>query len=132
MNTERQGNLWKLFWREVVNMMRSDTLITNIDEVSISYWTKFNYSWLQKGKSNKLLSMWYKGSKTMIMAISSTGNWFSSPLVTKNNSETFGDFLNKLLLWIKLDFERELYDWIITINNSRIHKTSDALNMFER
>ena len=132
MNTERQGNLWKLFWREVVNMMRSDTLIINIDEVSISYRTKFNYSWLQKGKSNELLNMWYKGSKTMIMAISSTRHWFASPLATKNNSETFGKFLKKLLLWVKLDLERELSDWIIIIDNSRIHKTRNVLDMFER
>ena len=132
MNTQRQENLWKLFWREVVNMMKSDTLIINIDEVSISYRTKFNYSWLQKGKSDELLNMWYKGSKTMIMAISSTGYWFASPLATKNNSETFGNFLNKLLLWVKLDLERELSNWIIIIDNSRIHKTRDVLDTFKR
>ena len=79
-------------------------------EISLSYKTKFNYSWIEKGRSNQLLNMWYKGSKTMIMAISTMGEWIVSPLTTKNNSEDFGDFLKKLLLWVKFDLEKELSD----------------------
>ena len=37
MNSERQDNIWKLFWREVANFMESKTNIIDIDEISISY-----------------------------------------------------------------------------------------------
>ena len=112
MDTERQNNLWKLFWREAASIMKINTTTINI-EISLSYKKKFNYSWLEKGRSNQLLNMWYKWSKTIIMAISSMGEWIASPLTTKNNSETIGDFLEKLLLWVKFDLEKELSDWLI-------------------
>ena len=132
MNTERQNNLWKLLWREVASITKINTTIINIDEISLSYKTKFNYSWLEKRRSNQLLNMWYKGSKKMIMAISSMGELIASPLTTKINSETFGDFLEKLLLWVKFDLEKELSDWLIILDNSRIHKTRAAIDIFKR
>ena len=112
--------------------MDSKTIFINIDEVSISYKTKYNYSWLSKGKSTEIKNMSYKGSKSIIMAIASTGHWFSLPLILKNNTKTFVRFLNKLLIWIEWDLGWRISEWIITMDNSRIHKTNDVLNLLDR
>ena len=102
-----------------MNLMEKNTTLINIDEISISYKTRYKYSWLWHGVSNKLQNMLFKGSKTMIMAISSTGQWFASPLSSKNNSKTFASFLTKLLLWIKYYLEIKVSNWIIILDNSK-------------
>ena len=40
----KQNNLRALFWRGFINIIHSKTIFINIDEVSISYKTKYNYS----------------------------------------------------------------------------------------
>ena len=121
-----------LFWKELINTMDSNSIFINIDEVSISYKTKYNYSWLPWGKSAEIKNMHYKGSKSIIMAISSTGHWFVLPLVLKNNTKTFLRFLNKLLIWIEWDLGWRLSEWIITMDNSKVHKTNKVLDLLDK
>ena len=68
----------------------------------------------------------------MIVALSSNLIWFASPLTTKNNSKILGIFREKLFLSIKLDFEKELQNWAIILDNSRIHKTENILNICKK
>ena len=76
--------------------------------------------------------MCFKGSKSIIMAITSTWQWFAWPLESTNNAKTFADFATKLLIWIKLDLGLNLADWVIILYNSRIHKTKGCLDIFEK
>ena len=128
----KQNYVRALFWRELTNIMDSKTIFINIDEVSISYKTKYNYSWLPKGKSTEIKNMSYRGSKSIIMAIASIGHWFALPLILKNNTKTFVRFLIKLLIWIEWDLGWRLSEWIITMDNSRIHKTNKILDLLDR
>ena len=59
----------------------------------------------------------FSGSKSVIAAITSTGEWFRANLTNKNNSEIFISFMKKLLMWIQLDLKFNLDQTIIFLDN---------------
>ena len=111
--------------------MDSRSIFINIDEVSISYKTKYNYSWLPREKYWNLKHE-LQGLKEHHMAIASCNHWFALHLVFKNNTKTFLRFLNKLLIWIEFDLGWRLSEWIITMDNSKIQKTIKICDLFDK
>ena len=49
IDTMKQSIIRRLFCKEFINMINTNTKFINIDEVSISHKTKYNYSWLSRG-----------------------------------------------------------------------------------
>ena len=106
--------------------------LISIDEVSISHKTKYNYSWPPHHLDSDILNTCFKDSKSIIIAITSMWPKLAWPLVSANNDNIFADFITKLLIWIKLDLESNLFDWVIILDNFRIHKTKGCQDIFEK
>ena len=81
---------------------------------------------------NEILNMWFKGSKSIIIAITSTWQSFAWPLVSTNNAKIFTDFATKLLISIKLDLGLNLSVWVIILDNFSIHKTKACFDILEK
>ena len=64
---------------------------------------------MSKGKSLKIKNIHFKGSKSLITAVTSNGDWFYSWLSCTNNSDTFFFYVKDYemsgcwsWIWIKL------------------------------
>ena len=112
---------------ELINIWEEDTLFININEVLFSNKTKQEYSWVPKGKWGKIGNILFSGSKSLIVAITSNGDWFATYLLWNNNSDVFIEFMKKLILWIKLDLHYDLKKTIIILENLRVHKSKTTL-----
>ena len=51
--------------------------------------TEQEYSWVPKGKWGKIGNILFSGSKSLIVAITSNGDWFATYLLWNNNSDIF-------------------------------------------
>ena len=132
LSSRKHSLTQKLYAAEFINLWKSNYLYINIDEVLFSNKTKFNYSWLNRGASGSLQNTIFKGSKSIIAAISSTGKWLISELNCKNNSDFFIKFLHKLERWVVFDLKMKLNDTIIIMDNSSIHKSWKTLDFIRK
>ena len=132
LSSRRHSLTQKLYAAEFISLWKSNYLYINIDEVLFSNKTKFNYSWLNRGASGSLQNTIFKGSKSIIAAISSTGKWLISELNCKNNSDFFIKFLHKLERWVVFDLKMKLNDTIIIMDNSSIHKSWKTLDFIRK
>ena len=107
-------------------MLKNDYLFISIDEVLFSNKTKYNYSWMPKGETSRLENTHFKGSKSLIAAITSKGDWFYSSLTSTNNSKIFISFMEKLLKWIVVDLRSELNKSVILFYNLKVHKSKET------
>jgi transposase len=124
LDIERHSLIKRVFAIELSNLMRPTKLLINVDEVSFSHLTKYNYSWAKRGKSCFARNKLFKGSFTMIFAITSRGDWISSPLSRRNNSKIFLSFIERMNQWIVRDLNYNNHlDTIILLDNCRIHKS---------
>ena len=62
-----------LFWVKLLKIIQRSTLLINIGETWVSYFTKSNYSWWSKGISANLSTIKMNGSISIVSAIWSNG-----------------------------------------------------------
>ena len=122
----------KLFAIEFSNILRSDYLFINIDEVLFSNKTKHSFSWMPKVKSSKIENITFKGSKSLITAVTSNGDWFYSRLSSTNNSETFVSFMERILKWVVVDLGYELKKSVIMLDNLKVYKSKMTINYLKK
>ena len=103
MDTKLNRILGKSFAFEVVCLINSQKYILNIDEISVSYKTSFNYSWLPKEGWSWVKNINFEGSKTTIAAIVSTERFFAATSKATNNTSKFCEYLEGLNKWIKFE-----------------------------
>ena len=73
-------------------LITPEKLLVIIDEVSVSYYTRKDRSWLMRGKNNEINIISLKGSQLIIMTVT-TQKFIAYPLVKSNNSKTFFRFI---------------------------------------
>ena len=112
----------KLFGIEVSNIMRSDYLFINIDEVLFSNKTKHSYSWMPKRKFSKIENITFKGSKSLTTAVTSNDDWFYSWLTSTNNSEKFVSFMERIMKLEIVELGYELKKLVIMLDNLKVQK----------
>ena len=91
-----------IFNVEFATMINSEYLFINIDEVLFSFKMKYDRSCFKRGWSNEVKNLSFKGSQTMILGVSSNGDWLASPLASRNYSNTFMKYLQSLIKWLFL------------------------------
>ena len=123
LNQENHKLIKSAYWVEFANLITQKTLWINIDEVSFSYLTKFNRSWVPKGKSSWVTNINFKGSKSWIGAITNTGKLFITGISKANNSTNFAKFISQLKRWIEHDLNKAANDTLILLDNCPIHKS---------
>ena len=133
LDLKRHRLLKIAFSIEFSHLATPDKLLISLDEVNFSYLTKYNRTWLPKGKSWYVHNIWFKGSRSCIGAITSKGNIFFWWLESTNKSANFISFLSQLKRWIEVDLDYRLKDVILIIDNCPVHKAKKsikALNEF--
>ena len=94
--------LWRklfaiIFWK----LLKSETLLINIDEWVINYQTSELYSWSKIGQEKECLSMPIKGSVCLWMAVLSNGAWYWMTTNQTINSQKFSSFIARLNYWLE-------------------------------
>ena len=110
------------YWVEFANLITQKTLSINIDEVSFSYLTKFNWSLAPKGKSSWVTNINFKGSKFWTEEIANTGKLLISGISKPNNSTNFANYISLLKRLIEPDLNKVANNTLILLNNCLIHK----------
>ena len=77
IDLKKINSVRNLFAIKFSKVITDDTLVINIDEVSINKDTKINYSWGLKGKDIEVWNSSFIGSVNIIAAIWSNGAWMS-------------------------------------------------------
>ena len=118
--------LKKVFCLEYGNLVEPESVIVNIDEATFSRSTKINYSWGCRGKWIIMQNASFKGSSSIISAITSTGEWMSAIISEYNNSTIFIAFLRKMIIWLRKDVKVNLNSVILLMDNSPIHSSFET------
>ena len=119
--------LKRIFAIELSDIISSNQLLVNIDEVHFSKSSKTNYSWLNKESNDFRWNISFKGSLSIIWAITSSCNWFTTNLVGANNASNFVEYIKKLSKWIEEDLRIELHNTVIILDNCLIHKSRKSM-----
>ena len=119
-----------LHTEEFINFWNEDLLFVNVDEVLFTDKTKQQYSWLPRGKCSNAGNILFSGSKSMVVAITSNGDWFSTYLTQNNRSDVFISFMKNLILWIKVDLKQELKNSAIILDNLKVLDLKQQWNLW--
>ena len=121
-----------LYTAEFIQFWNDDALFINVDEVLFTNKTKKEYSWLSRGKWGKVGNILFTGSKSLIVAVTSNGDWFATYLSWNNNSDVFISFMKKLILWIKIDLKQELKNSVIILDNLKVHRSGATMKFLSK
>ena len=93
------GRVW--FSCKLCEQINRRTLLINIDETSFSNSVFHNRSWFQKGNSGEAFNIWFKGSISLVLAVTSEGEYFGSLIKQSVNSVIYTQFLENLEGWLR-------------------------------
>ena len=105
-------------------------LTINVDESSFSNELWNERSWLKRGVNSEIKSMRFRGSVSLILAVTSDGDYFGATIKSRLNSDSFIDFILKLEDWIEQRNIRNGREIIVILDNCSIHRskvTKEAL-----
>ena len=88
------GRVW--FSCKLVEQINYKPLLINIDETNLSNSVFHNRSWLPIGKSGEIFNVSYKGSVSLVLAITSEGDNFGSIIKEPVDSTIYKEFLENL------------------------------------
>ena len=124
-------SIYKLiFWVEVVNLIKREHMLINIDEVLQSNSTKTNYSWGARGRTSIVKNIMFKGSQGLIDSITSRG-WFFSRLHSNNNSDIFINYSQHLIVWLADDQNINIRKLVLLMDYSPIHSSKKTIKILE-
>ena len=106
-------------------------MLISIDESSFSRTTKLTNSWLMKGVSQELQNICFEGSTSLITSISSTGIVFASKTSGPVDGLMFVEYLKRLKTVLKEDFEIDIENCLIIMDNATIHRSKVTSSFIE-
>ena len=118
---KRQKHIKELFAIRLIDAMKSEKDIINIDESCFNKNTKMGYTWLNKENNWWLANIKFQNSISLISAICTNGFAFSVVIHGTVDGAVFVKFLDKLSKEIKLQTSQDLFKFIILMNNWAIH-----------
>ena len=108
---------------ENIDIYSTKLLVVNIEEVLFSNRTKLNYSRARKGKVINFQNIIFSCSISLIIAVTSFGEWSRSQLQINHNEDLFISFMKKLIIFRQHDLNLNLDKTIILMDNSKINKS---------
>ena len=92
-----------LFAIKLLNIINVSSIIVNVDEAVLSYWTMTNYSWIRIGLHSNLSTQNMKGSVSIVSSILSNGLSITGLKKGTIKSKSFINYMNHLTeIWRKL------------------------------
>ena len=120
--------LQRLLTMMLTSLIDHESVLINVDEVTFSRSTKPSYSRLERGVWWSRTNISFKGSISLIWAITSRGNWYATNLTSHNNSQIFTEFIQKLGELLKDDLKVDIRKAILLLNNCPINKSKNSMN----
>ena len=119
-----------LYTIRLAKAINNKILTINVDESSFSNELWNERSWLKRGVNSEIISMRFRGSVSLILAVTSDGDYFGATIKSRLNSDSFIDFILKLEDWIEQRNIRNGREIIVILDNCSIHRsrvTKEAL-----
>ena len=90
-----------LYTIRLVKTLNDKILIINVDESSFlnDLWNE--RSWLKRGVNSEIILMGFRGSVSLVLAVTSDGDYFGVTLGSRLNSDSFIHFISRLNDWIE-------------------------------
>ena len=82
-----------------------------------------SHSWSLKGEDAKLMNIWFTNSTSLMTAITSFGDAFSSEIQGSVTSKLFIEFLDELKRFIKDRLGTSIQKWLNIFDNASIHRS---------
>ena len=89
-----------LFWYRILKIIDEKVLLVNIDESSFGCDISSDRYWFKRGQSDEIFNKRYKGSWSIILAITSDGDYYGSVLSERINSGIYIGYLKKFEDWL--------------------------------
>ena len=107
-----------------MNLLLAGRTIINVDEAWYNRTVKQNYSWLPKGRSERIINDRWQGRAITIFALMSSGDWVALIGNKTTNSDSFIRFLFILKKFTEISLMLEEEPITITLDNASIHLTN--------
>ena len=127
LDRNRLSYLRILYSIRLAKQLKEQILLINIDEVSFAPEVLNSRSWLKKGINWELFSLKYSGSVSMILAVTSDGDYLAAILKSRWNSEAFIEFLKMINWWIdaySINGDRRA---LVLLDNCSIHRSNKTI-----
>ena len=119
----------KLFYVRVLQVLRlgrlidKDTTIVSIDETSLARSVNNSLSWIPKGFDREVFSIKFIGSISLIMAITSSGQYLAAPIFCRVTSDHFLEFVRAMEMWLENAVSVELSKVVVLLDNCSTHRS---------
>lgn len=113
----------KLYFLQLIYSIRigreisEKVLLINIDETNLSPSVFNNRSWLKRGVACELITKRFKGSVSLVLAITSEGDFFGITLNTALNSKVFIEYLKMLRRWVNTTYMHKWNKIVVILDN---------------
>ena len=112
-------------WR-ILEDMRSDRVLVNVDESSYSRSIKTNYTWLPIGSAHPVLNINWTGRISVIFGLISNGDWIWMTAGGTTKTFDYWIFLMLLSKYIKILFRGQATSIKLLVDNASIHVSSKS------
>ena len=120
-NNPKLKYLQAIFSWRILDFLKEDYYVINVDECSFSKLLKQNYCWLPKGEGAPIINIKCKGSANAIFALGWDGEWIWTLYDGSTKSERFSQFLMLIKNYALLVLDRTTEEIKITMDNAVIH-----------
>ena len=113
--------LQSTYSRRILEDMRSDRVLVNVDESSYNRSIKTNYTWLPIGSSHIVLNINWTGRISVIFRLISNGDWIWMTAGVTTKTFDYWIFLMLLSKYIKILFLGQATSIKLLVDNASIH-----------
>ena len=117
----RAVRIW--YSTELIRNIDQPTLLVNIDETCLSKTAFNNRSWFPKGNSGEVFSIGFRNSISLILAITSEGDYFGATIRRTVDSKIYKQFLENLEEWLQIRDKKRHRNIILIHDNAPIHRS---------
>ena len=121
-----------IFWYWISKIIDEKVLLVSIDESSFNCDIRNDRGWIKRGKSAEIFNKLYKGSWSLILAITSDGDYYGSVLSERINSVIYIGYLKKFEDWL-ISKKLTIFGNVLVLqDNSQVHCAKYFNKIYER
>ena len=120
-----------IFWYRISKIIDEKVLLVNIDESSLNCDMSNDRGWFKRGQSAEIFNKRYKGSWSLILAITSDGDYYGSVLSERINSGIYIGYLKKFEDWI-ISKKLTMFSKVLVLqDNSKVHRANISMKFMK-
>ena len=120
-----------IFWYRISKIIDEKVLLVNIDESSFNCDISNDRGCFKRGQSAEIFNKRYKGSWSLILAITSDGDYYGSVLSEKIDSGIYIAYLKKFEDWL-ISKKLTMYSKVLVLqDNSQVHRANISMKFMK-